>query len=71
MPFIQNRSAFLQSQSHDGRTDIGDGDFSGPSQGAEPSSSGLRQSGYPTPPIPTATAEDPLAGALLGIAECV
>ncbi|EYC23208.1 hypothetical protein Y032_0015g2521 [Ancylostoma ceylanicum] len=72
MPFIQNRSAFLQSQSHDGRTDLGDGDeryFSGPPQSAEPSSSGLRHSGYPTPPMSTAASEDPLAGALLGIAE--
>lgn len=100
MPFIQNRSAFFQSKSHDGRTDVGEGeekckdrylffnicknvpsfscwtfrafvclDFPGPPQDAEPSSSGRHHSGHPTPPISTATSEDPLAGALLGLAE--
>ncbi|CAJ0592793.1 unnamed protein product [Cylicocyclus nassatus] len=73
MPFIQNRSAFLQSKTNDGRTDVGDGGdkyYPGTSRG-EPSSSGLsglRMPGNVTPPI-GAVAEDPLAGALLGLAD--
>ncbi|VDM79695.1 unnamed protein product [Strongylus vulgaris] len=73
MPFIQNRNAFLQSQGNDGRPDVGDGGekyYPGPSRGAGPSSSGHRlKPGDVTPPLPGATPEDPLAGALLGLAE--
>ncbi|KHJ97064.1 hypothetical protein OESDEN_02966 [Oesophagostomum dentatum] len=72
MPFIQNRSAFLQSQSSDGRTDLGDGGekyYPGTSRAAELSPSGPRYSGYSTPPLSVSTTDDPLAGALLGLAD--
>ncbi|KAK6729396.1 hypothetical protein RB195_006445 [Necator americanus] len=72
MPFIQNRSAFLQSQSIDNRMDVGDGEekyYSDPSRGAEPTFNGPRHSGYNTPPMSSSINDDPLAGALLGLAD--
>ncbi|WKX89783.1 hypothetical protein Q1695_008992 [Nippostrongylus brasiliensis] len=73
MPFIQNRSAFLQSQTHDGRIEDDDmndryrKDFL---QRTEPSSSGAHlAASHPTPPISSFSSDDPLAGALLGLAD--
>lgn len=74
MPFIQNRSAFRQAQSHDGRVELVDDDrdenyYPESSRGAKPSSSAARFSSHPTPPISSSSTDDPLAGALLGIAD--
>lgn len=44
-------------------------DYPESSRGAKPSSSAARFSSHPTPPISSSSTDDPLAGALLGIAE--
>ncbi|KAE9419302.1 hypothetical protein Angca_004459, partial [Angiostrongylus cantonensis] len=72
MPFIQDRSAFLQSKSHDRQADCSGGGHenfpeSSRGGGADPSA---RYPGLSASTLPS-SADDPFAGAVLGLADVV